>query len=69
MFVKCIRLMDGPGPSEAIVEVSTADGKKEEVVVYTGNSLKNGYLEVGPLIGKENDRTLYRVATRIRFRT
>lgn len=57
MFIRCVRLMEGPGPSEAIVSVSTAEGKKEEVVVYTG-LLKNGYLEVGPLLITHDRRSL-----------
>jgi hypothetical protein len=56
MFVRCQRLMDGPGPSEAIVSVRTTKGE-EEVVVYTG-LLSNGYLDVGPRVLGQPDRVL-----------
>jgi hypothetical protein len=57
MLIKCTRLMDGPGPSEAIVGVRTVGGKQEEVVVYTG-LLKNGYLQVGPHLSSQKDQVL-----------
>jgi hypothetical protein len=56
MRIKCQRLMDGPGPSEAIVSIRTTKGE-EEVVVYTG-LLTNGYLEVGPQLSGQPDRVL-----------
>ena len=56
MRIKCQRLMDGPGPSEAIVSVHTTQGE-EEVVVYTG-LLTNGYLDVGPRLSSQPDRVL-----------
>lgn len=56
MRIKCQRLMDGPGPSEAIVSIRTTKGE-EEVVVYTG-LLTNGYLEVGPQLSGQRDRVL-----------
>ena len=57
MQIKCKHLMDGPGPSEAIVSIVTADGQQEEVVVYTG-LLRDGYLEVGPVLGNRDGETL-----------
>jgi hypothetical protein len=56
MFIRCRKLMDGPGPSEALVSVITTDGE-EEVVVYAG-LLSNGSLEVGPRLLSNNDRVL-----------
>jgi len=56
MLIKCQRLMEGPGPSEAIVSVCTTQGE-EEVVVYTG-LLTNGYLEVGPKLSSQPNRVL-----------
>jgi hypothetical protein len=56
MLIRCQKLMDGPGPSEAIVSVRTIAGE-EEVVVYTG-SLSNGYLDVGPHLSKRSDQVL-----------
>ena len=56
MLIKCQRLMEGPGPSEAIVSIRTTKGE-EEVVVYTG-LLINGYLEVGPQLSGQSDRVL-----------
>lgn len=56
MLIKCQRLMEGPGPSEAIVSIRTTKGE-EEVVVYTG-LLTNGYLEVGPQLSGQADRVL-----------
>jgi hypothetical protein len=57
MRIKCKQLLEGPGPSEEIVAVTTADGTLEEVVVYTG-LVKDGYLQVGPVLGKEADKVL-----------
>jgi len=56
MLIKCQRLMEGPGPSEAIVSIRTTKGE-EEVVVYTG-LLTDGYLEVGPQLFGQSDRVL-----------
>ena len=57
MFIKCEKQMDGPGPSEAIVAVQTSDGNQEEVVVDV-ELLRNGYLDVGPVLGNRNGETL-----------
>ena len=57
MLIKCQQLLDGPGPSEEIVSVKTADGILEEVVVYTG-LVKDGYLQVGPEVGRKEDKVL-----------
>jgi len=57
MQIKCRRLMEGPGPSEAIVSIVTTDGQQEEVVVYTG-SLQSGSLEVGPKLDTRDGETL-----------
>jgi hypothetical protein len=56
MLIRCRKLMDGPGPSEAIVSIHTTGGD-EEVVVYTG-LLLNGSLDVGPRLSDQRDRVL-----------
>jgi hypothetical protein len=37
MFIRCQRLIEGPGPSDVIVAFQTSDGKTEEVVVNKGS--------------------------------
>lgn len=62
MFIKCMPLMDGPGPSEKLVAIQTAEGTQEEVAVYTG-LVKNGFLEVGPAISRDQNRVLVELPT------
>ena len=53
MLLKCRYLIDGPGPSEGVIEV-TIEGGTEEVVVNK-KSLKNGEIEVGAVIAVRGD--------------
>lgn len=57
MKLRCTLTMNGPGPSEAIVSITTADGQVEEVVV-DGRSYSNGLIEVGPLLAQANSKAL-----------
>ena len=57
MRIRCKLVVEGPGPSEAVVAVKTARGPLEEVVVYTG-LLQNEQLEVGPFLGSRDGQTL-----------
>jgi hypothetical protein len=54
MFIECTTLLEGPGPSEKIVKIQTAEGTHEEVAVYKG-LVKGNFLEVGPAIVKDRD--------------
>lgn len=55
MFVKFTHIADGPGPSESIVGVMTADGQLEEVVL-SKRHIENGYLNVGaPLLTRDEN--------------
>ena len=57
MLIQCKRLLNGPGPSEAIVSIKTAEGREEELIVYNG--LLNGdMLDIGPILHREKDRVL-----------
>ena len=56
MLVKFRRVMDGPAPSDVVIEIATKDGI-EEVVVHK-NSIIHGSLEIGSIIGKEQEYTL-----------
>lgn len=57
MLIKCQRLMDGPGPSEAIVGIRTMQGRLEEVIVDT-SLLEGAYLNVGPAVTVQENRVL-----------
>ena len=57
MRINCKLLMDGPGPSDAIVSIRTVNDHEEEVVVYKG-LLHNGFLEVGPVLHRGEGRAL-----------
>lgn len=57
MLIRCQLVMDGPGPSEAIVSIRTADGRDEEVVIYKG-LLSGGFLEVGPAVHRTEEHIL-----------
>jgi hypothetical protein len=56
MRLKCYFLMDGPGPSEATVGISTADGE-EELVVHASLIQRDG-LEVGRVLETRRDGAL-----------
>jgi hypothetical protein len=50
MLLRCRKLMDGPGPSESVIEI-TVDGGTEELVVHN-NALKGDAIEIGSVIGE-----------------
>lgn len=51
MRVRCMTLLDGPGPAEQIVAVPTANGAYEEVVVHR-NCMIDGALEVAAILDR-----------------
>ena len=54
MRVRIKQLLQGPGPDEVLVGVSTASGKDEEVVVSV-NAIQNDSIEVGqPIKARDN---------------
>ena len=57
MRIKIKKLMDGPGPGEALVEVTTIAGSTEQVILHH-TVIENDMIEVGNPIHKENDRAL-----------
>jgi hypothetical protein len=57
MRVRIDRLMDGPGPGEALVAVATSDGGREEVIVHR-SSIAADMIEVGNPIHRDADRAL-----------
>ena len=46
MLIRCTLIADGPGPSEAVVGVSTVEGFPEEVVI-SKRLMQHGGIEVG----------------------
>lgn len=52
-ILKCRKLMEGPGPSEAIVEVVTKDGDTLELIVDT-DLVEDDYLRIGPVVARQN---------------
>jgi hypothetical protein len=56
LLMKCDILATGPGPSERVVGIKTADGN-EEIVLHTSALVSNDKFEVG-VLGYENDRAL-----------
>jgi hypothetical protein len=56
MRLKCHVLMRGPGPSQTIVAISTADGSEE--VVVDASLIHDDGLEVGRVLEKTKDRAL-----------
>jgi hypothetical protein len=56
MRLKCHTLMQGPGPSEATVGISTADGMDE--VVVDASLVHNDELEVSRVLERTKDRAL-----------
>ena len=59
MWIKCRSLEGGAGPSEAIVAITRADGREEQVIVYSG-SVRNGEVEVSVPLSRDlqNNRVL-----------
>lgn len=57
MRLRVKRLSSGPGPGEVVVEVETAEGATEEVVVHS-KGLHGDTIEVGYPIHRLNDRLL-----------
>ncbi len=57
MFVRCTEIADGPGPSEAIVGIRTADGTQEEVVL-SKRSIHNHLVEIGSPLLTESGKSL-----------
>lgn len=46
MLIKCTKIADGPGPSEATVSIKTVDGTPEEVILAQ-RLLKSDAMDVG----------------------
>ena len=57
MFIRCQRLLEGPGPSDVIVAFQTADGRTEEVVVNIG-SLNGDHLNIAVIAEGRDGRAL-----------
>lgn len=57
MFVRCTLIADGPGPSEAIISIRTADGHEEEVVL-SKRQVHKDMIDVGTPLLAEGDRLL-----------
>lgn len=56
MLIRSRRVVEGPGPSEVVVEVKTVTGT-EEVVVQEDN-LRDGNLEIGRVLGIRDGKAL-----------
>lgn len=56
LLMKCDILENGPGPSEKVVGIKTADGS-EEIVLHTSALVNHDQFEVG-VLGYEKDRAL-----------
>ncbi|WP_437276682.1 hypothetical protein WME90_36340 [Sorangium sp. So ce375] len=57
MKIRAELIMDGPGPNERLIKVTTADGRSEEVVVHE-NSFSNGYLQTSRPLAVKDKRAL-----------
>lgn len=57
VLVQVREIQEGPGPSEVVVEVPTADGRSEELIVDR-RDLKDQNIEVGSPISKRNGHLL-----------
>jgi hypothetical protein len=57
MKLKVRKLHDGPGPSEAIVGFTNADGQSEEVVL-AAVKVENDLIDVGYAVGIQSGRYL-----------
>ena len=49
MLLKCREIMEGPGPSEVVVEIIVKGGTEE--VMLQASSLRGSALEVGSILG------------------
>ena len=56
MFVKAVRPMEGPGPSEALVRIETKDGREE--VIVDVSLITDGALDVGPVLVRRDEHGL-----------
>lgn len=56
MLLKCREIMDGPGPSEVVVEIIVQGGTEE--VMLQASSLKGSALEVGSILGARDGYSL-----------
>lgn len=54
MRIKIKKVMDGPGPGEALVEVATTSGSAEQVIVHHA-AIEDDAVEVGVPIHQESD--------------
>lgn len=57
MLVQAREIQEGPGPSEVVVEVPTADGRSEELIVDKRDVVDQS-IEVGSSISKRNGHLL-----------
>ncbi len=57
MRIKIRKLMDGPGPGEALVEITTSSGNVEQVVVHD-LVIEDDMIEVGYPIHENDDSAL-----------
>ena len=57
MRLQVRKVSEGPGPSEVVVEITTASGTTEEVVIHAG-SIKRNTIDVGHPINNVEDRSL-----------
>ena len=54
MRVRYNAMQPGPGPSEAIVTVTTADGRAEEVIVQR-EMIEGDVVEIGYIVDRRDD--------------
>jgi hypothetical protein len=57
MRIKLTSLVDGPGPSEAVVGIRTVDGRQEEVVL-SKHLVHESSVEIGTPLLREPNRFL-----------
>jgi hypothetical protein len=57
MLVKCTKIADGPGPSEAVVSIVTVDGPSEEVAL-SSRHFQNGTINVGAPLNAQKGQYL-----------
>ncbi|MCH7543701.1 MAG: hypothetical protein IIB65_08690 [Proteobacteria bacterium] len=57
MRLKIRKLMDGPGPNEALVAVNSASGAIEQVVVHR-TAIEHDMIDVGHPIHQTEDKAL-----------
>lgn len=51
MLVRSHQVSAGPGPSEAIVEIDTRNGKEE--VIISSSLVRNGLIDIGSPLGRD----------------